>query len=130
MAGGEGLRRSEYAVATGHGYSRACVTRSDFGSATENGSTTLAVQGSDDGKKSTNNCQYCAARPCRGKDNGGTKKACLVFNAQKPIPASASDNERNFVFQCRACEGSNVTEVIQALRKSSVTEWSPCRPHV
>ena len=26
----------------------------------------------------------------------------MVYNAQKPIPASASDNERNFVFQCRA----------------------------
>ena len=67
----------------------------------ENGNVALALQGGDD-KKSTNNCQYCAARPCRGRDNGGTKKACLVYNAQKPIPASASDNERNFVFQCRA----------------------------
>ena len=66
----------------------------------ENGNVALALQGDD--KKSTNNCQYCSARPCRGRDNGGTKKACLVYNAQKPIPASASDNERNFVFQCRA----------------------------
>ena len=70
----------------------------------ENGSTALAyLQGGKDGKNNnTNNCQYYAARPCRGKDNGGTKRACLVFNAQKPVPASASDNESNFVFQCRA----------------------------
>jgi hypothetical protein len=87
----------------------------------ENGNSALAIQGGDESKKG-NNCQYCSARPCRGRDNGGTKKACLVYNAQKPIPASASDNERNFVFQCRAYVDAVKPETLKGLAWKTITD--------
>ena len=60
----------------------------------------LAPAGDRD-KKSGNNCSFCSSRICRAKDLGSTKKFCLVYNPQKPVPASASDNERTFVFSSR-----------------------------
>ena len=68
----------------------------------DNGSAALALTPSGDkDKKSSNNCSFCSSRICRSKDMGSTKKFCLVFNPQKPVPASASDNERTFVFSSR-----------------------------
>ena len=68
----------------------------------DNGSAALALTPSGDkDKKSSNNCSFCASRICRSKDMGNTKKFCLVYNPQKPVPASASDNERTFVFSSR-----------------------------
>jgi len=70
----------------------------------ENGSVALALTPGGDkerDKKSGNNCSFCSARICRAKDLGSTKKFCLVYNPEKPVPAAASDNERTFVFTSR-----------------------------
>ena len=68
----------------------------------DNGSAALALAPSGDrDKRSGNNCSFCSSRICRAKDLGTTKKFCLVYNPQKPVPASASDNERTFVFSSR-----------------------------
>ena len=68
----------------------------------DNGSVALALAPSGDrDRKSGNYCSFCSSRICRAKDLGSTKKFCLVYNPQKPVPASASDNERTFVFSSR-----------------------------
>ena len=70
----------------------------------DNGSVALALTPGGDkerDKRSGNNCSFCSARICRAKDLGSTKKSCLVYNPEKPVPAAASDNERTFVFSSR-----------------------------
>ena len=52
-----------------------------------------------------NDCKHCTARVCAA---GSKKDDCICFNPRKPVPAEASDGERNFVFTARkyiaACE--------------------------
>ena len=46
-----------------------------------------------------NNCKFCASRVCAAGEKKGN---CLSFNPSKPVPADASDGERNFVGVSRA----------------------------
>ena len=46
-----------------------------------------------------NDCSFCAARVCAAGDK---KSKCLFFNPNKPVPAEASDGERNFIGVSRA----------------------------
>jgi hypothetical protein len=45
-----------------------------------------------------NDCHHCTARVCTA---GAKKDDCVCFNPRKPVPAEASDGERNFVFTAR-----------------------------
>ena len=46
-----------------------------------------------------NNCKFCSSRVCGyiNKPPVSEKKYCVIFNAAKPIPESASDVERNYI---------------------------------
>ena len=46
-----------------------------------------------------NNCNFCSSRVCGfiNKPPVSDKKYCVIFNATKPIPESASDVERNYI---------------------------------
>ena len=46
-----------------------------------------------------NDCKLCSSRVCTA---GEKKSNCLSFNSSKPVPAEASDGERNFVAVSRA----------------------------
>ena len=46
-----------------------------------------------------NDCKHCSSRVCTA---GEKKSNCLSFNSSKPVPAEASDGERNFVAVSRA----------------------------
>ena len=46
----------------------------------------------------------------------------MVFNSQKPIPSSASDNERNFVFQCRAYVEAVKPETLKGVAWKTITD--------
>ena len=51
-----------------------------------------------------NNCGFCGSRLCGdiNKPKISDKKDCLVFNNKKPIPASATEAERNYIVVNRA----------------------------
>ena len=46
-----------------------------------------------------NNCKFCSSRVCGyiNKPPVSDKKYCVIFNAAKPIPESASDVERTYI---------------------------------
>ena len=66
-----------------------------------------------------NDCKYCAARVCTA---GEKKTKCLSFNPSKPVPADASDGERNFISVSRAYVAAYNPDSLRGLSLNDMKE--------